>query len=1722
MNTIKTEVDELVEVGSWFAKKAKGAHVDWARLDDGDGFLEFMVAADRLSGREEDQHCDEHSELSDIAPARIWDDDLISAASTLARNARLGLIDWEQLDDKDGFSEFLKNATALQVEDQLDEDSVAGSTTSTEEPVIRQKDSQGKFREFVQRLLAAQKHHFLKDRQSFSTATLRTILEHFCNIIADEVSAESCTVHLKLYDPRTELARELYEQRREHLENLAGKYGIDDANLSLFLANRRRWMLSPLTYPYWQFPKGAAHLAAVNRGDNSTRGPWACLQDRSRRHGEQATSRANDPTIAALDHGISKEIVQGNVAKVCNRRDILQTRHYRKLGKADTQVWTNHNWASVFRTYYGIPIRVHSDGEAIGILKVENREDPESGVHAAQIDSLLASTSISALTQTVLGLSEQASKGDARYAVAPGSLFALAYIEQDLVASGIVREQRTGYEQFALPLDKFFFIPFPASDTWEEAAEGKSGKDLSKLRSSQLSTLRPSRERHRPPVQVFFEDVNAERTLCELIAPGTEDSNRYGAVRDFYRGLCAQVDHASGAAGRQYDPKRLSRRVTSFFERAAADYQNDHARGLAIQAKTTRLEFKHPTESEPWPDFFFQVELCPEETTGHKPFVIFLLIPPTPSELDSLKRPLADRSEAYREHNKYWRRQANRRTWIGDLKNEHLYSGEYIRLTESASHKPGRPGRVTDLMLDRWAARTQAFVDALPIAEFTTDDARKLSWAALEIGKLIEREISYRGNRSSEDPMPLTALEFYRIPVSNLSFVDDLRTRRSYCHRIQENVDYHLKKLLVDVGIHQHIDYSSRVKEYRSLLLRLGERYAGYRRGNLAVWLYLLSLSRGQKWQTADPDERSHRSAEQQWSDEDKARLDEFLSALDTFETRVNTAIRELDVRTPHEPSAEGRSLRDVQVAYERRLEHLRLVSRRPILGDLKFDSPPVDWISGEDGQLRQAVTRVLSNLHREGVLPAWEPDLAKKWLDGLCRQEVDSSRAVEVLLSGPLASPSPIGKKESALVKQLEDAILRRYEDFAKCGVSLFLQLVNLQIDKSLSEDSSRSGRPEPQGQDGFGDFYAMCYALRSVLCATPQEIEDTPALVSLKLVFDQYSPEESDSRNGNGDDLQRAWTVLESFIERYSTADFVSLVKQKHFHPRMNSRTSVVVLTLGSIYRRIRTLRNILSQQQSAATLDWELERFDILGCRISCLFKAQLFAAHEETWGRGDPFLRRNQDASCPEDFSRPEQDCLKTRSRMRWLCLRTHVHEGGHNAVQTVALTDPQCFQQGYWESSQPNLLRLQVVLSGLLKHYDKTWWEKYRCLAFRRYKWGKVHEYWNRLALEMEANTPGDPRQIRTAQETALWFGTFLYEGIVDILVFLLEGAGDPLPPIKLTDNEAGPIRSKLIEIMEELLVLCKQGEKYSRHFEQAVLRSDGAESDDLNSPNTEIIYNKMRALLEEHGELWKASQRLLEQEEASEESIKRARSFLKHLKKNLESEQRALLRHRARVLHDIEAEEVERETANALSATLIPVFYLDPETGENGNEDFFGEVQRRLDRLKEADVKKEERGEHLRWCVWQLRQFRRGQKAYLLQLGSPPTPGAKSRETGGLWMRERTEVLSRIKNLVFLYDPKEFCQKHSAVSDETDGAAHDPWGPFQALTAYDLFYYLRSLIPVEIQCRTKLADTIAEQYHDAVYKGRPPAGTEIKIADLDEMGRQVERIDRELEIHYED
>ena len=86
-----------------------------------------------------------------------------------------------------------------------------------------------------------------------------------------------------------------------------------------------------------------------------------------------------------------------------------------------------------------------------------------------------------------------------------------------------------------------------------------------------------------------------------------------------------------------------------------------------------------------------------------------------------------------------------------------------------------------------------------------------------------------------------------------------------------------------------------------------------------------------------------------------------------------------------------------------------------------------------------------------------------------------------------------------------------------------------------------------------------------------------------------------------------------------------------------------------------------------------------------------------------------------------------------------------------------------------------------------------------------------------------------------------------------------------------------------------------------------------------------------------------------------------------------------------------------------------------------------------------------------------LIELQSSQKQYLFDVGKT---------------RSAQNVRDRILCYVLLFDPKL-------------GGNEDP--DIKEWSAYDLFYYLTSLVPAEFQVRTMLADTMAEQYH-GVYK----------------------------------
>lgn len=117
-------------------------------------------------------------------------------------------------------------------------------------------------------------------------------------------------------------------------------------------------------------------------------------------------------------------------------------------------------------------------------------------------------------------------------------------------------------------------------------------------------------------------------------------------------------------------------------------------------------------------------------------------------------------------------------------------------------------------------------------------------------------------------------------------------------------------------------------------------------------------------------------------------------------------------------------------------------------------------------------------------------------------------------------------------------------------------------------------------------------------------------------------------------------------------------------------------------------------------------------------------------------------------------------------------------------------------------------------------------------------------------------------------------------------------------------------------------------------------------------------------------------------------------------------------------------------------------------------------------------------------------------------------------------------MLHRIQQYALLFCPQWDADPQQARPPPERLLGHRGWRRgdsrfIRGWTAYDLFYYLRSLIPMEIQIRTELANTMAEQYHGPVYKGHPPVGTEFARERMQDVGEELNEQDKEMEIDYE-
>lgn len=1654
-----------------------------------------------------------------------------------------------------------------------------------------------KFNEFVQKLLGAQAnaYDFLEDHRLFSHDTLTTILEQFCEIIADDLDVESCTVHLKLYNHRLMVKENLKDSVKKKLEKLAEKHGykapepetatekknkIAETKWRVFEKHREEHWTSPLTFPYWMHSKGASKLIASNPG-----GPWFTVLKQSIKDGKSTG-------IASLKGGISKQIYQEKMPKERDPLGIRRARNFRKIGGADKKVWKNTTWKEVFRNYYGVPIRIHSGGEVIGILKVENKKDKYENF-LSEMGGPVTKEKVRALEDKILE-EIRIARQERPIEQLPISLLSLAYLIHDLQQPECLKKKvpDDGKER-DMEMEELVFIPYPANT------------EKNPLVRAQNETLRPEDD-NRPPVQLFTESIADERWLWTILCDDDDISKIYDEVKCFYCRL-----------------NKLTKDLPNIEEAASLIKKEiESAKGIEKKGlQATVVPWYDDTRyDDTLPDFFFKITLETKEKEPEKK-TIYLFIPPKSTEWSAIEVFSDDKKTNYGRINEPGEDQP-----LGD---NIAHVGEFYEYDNTSSKNRER---VTNLLLDRLAARTQALVFSLPLPGFEESDSHKLSWAAFEIGKLIEREISYHANRS-DDAIPLTAMEFHRIPISDLSFVDDLRKRRTSLSSVQENFDYHVKYLIRDMKMMESIRYASRIKSYRSALLRFGERHEAYVRGNIAIWVYLLSLlfedQGGRPYKEEKVGNKNKQDGCKKTLDDIRDKLDENIDSYSVrvekdnvyfteqeseteavFETiedkaylihrlkRIRDGIyRKMKVETEEEQlktqfhkylvieshllniltngfphlKHEGKdapSPDDIRLEKERldrrRKELETLITKLTEVRDLKETVPTsFEEVEIEIKDIRDEVHKQLSNLeeHTEfGKL--WDqysfvlnllefrervdtlvrtkigsqdnpvdPQEYKAFFAGQCKSGLKDDKRIigDVSFNAPPIQipakekiPQAIERVRNNLSKEgwitlagadtedadqihgiarhgLSDLLLRNYDEFARASFSLLCQLINRD---RFDNDHAR--------------FYAFCYKLRGLLCTSSREIEDDPGNWILRSVF-----REEDSK-------KNVWRKIIQFISTYTSSEFRKLY---NIPDAASSTDDELFLSRRSIYKRIRTLNHTLHHQRSAASLEWELRRFDLCGSRINCLHKNQVFALSEYVWSRGDPFFYNDQSKTKTQEFDGFYDRSTSEYSRLRWLCMRERVHQGKeYNAIQIVALVDPKTTQRGYWARQGYNLKWVQRMLGALYEEIDPQSAERYKYFSFYRNGIRADYGKWHEAAQSVLKHE-------KPANEKATWFGSFLFKGVLDVLLMILVNRSDG---VRWTDSLPDEAFRCLVRVVESLGYIICTGIEYTgdimpRFSDESLIDNEGYKEKTYSlfmKPYDDYLKYlktiKASPYLDKAGfdDVCKWSKPI----NPSYEHLNPADLTFEGVYAETEALLDSLLPHfksheqNSKIVKTLK-EDCRREkeyyrdildcykTGRDDCELHIPLFYIDDKKKWIERVQSLLTTHQQL--LEGPNYHEQVDQSHYNALTRFLTRLRREQKSYLFY------NRINDDAWSGLWMRNQDEVMARVQNYILLFDPEDPLGEKFRDDHDQGPSDDDNKEKYYGWTAYDLYYYIRGLIPIELQIRTELSNTLAEQYHDAVYKGHPPLHTVFPRAMMAEMGIRLDDIDFEMGIDLE-
>jgi hypothetical protein len=567
---------------------------------------------------------------------------------------------------------------------------------------------------------------------------------------------------------------------------------------------------------------------------------------------------------------------------------------------------------------------------------------------------------------------------------------------------------------------------------------------------------------------------------------------------------------------------------------------------------------------------------------------------------------------------------------------------------------------------------------------------------------------------------------------------------------------------------------------------------------------------------------------------------------------------------------------------------------------------------------------------------------------------------------------------------------------------------------------------------EQDFPQFYRAAYRLKDLLSQSWREMEED----HLRWLLEFWKNQAGEGAIGNG---QTEWGRLLNYVGTNETKDFMKQFVQPGWNEKNADNTPKLLLPLmpSGIYKRIRMLSDVLHRQRASAHLDWLTRRFDFLGCRLTCLYKNQVFALYEQIWNQGDAFFLYDTETEDPNAFR--VTGASGSGKRTRWLCLRTNVHEDEYRALQVAALSDPSAIESGHWGRRGYNLLRLKSALGKLFGTYESDVARNYEGYARNRNRFRLEYLKWFRVA-DAKTRVNEDTRAIEVAQGVDVdcpEFGEFLCEAVFDLVLERFDRGG-----AKALKNVIEPLSKKLREFL-----------KLANIYTKDLLKN-------MEVPG--VAFRPGPALRKVADDLYDAA--------------------LKLANRNLDDEREHLEKERRRLLGASWRTGRASGVPWPLPAIWVPADrfmvwdHVLRARGDSGDAKL-----ERLARLWEA--------------------VRREQKEFLFYRSEKPG------EHPGLRLRERQSVLDRIMNYVLLFDP---------TRPLFEGKEFEGW------TAYNLFYYVRSLIPVEIQIRTAFADTMAEQYHDAIYKGRPKKGTEAPRKRLEELSRRLAELDNEMEIDFED